>query len=731
MQRQIGFMGKQMRNQATCVVSLIFFLASFIGSGLAETISHEELFSMSLKALMDIEVEVVTAGKTPERIADIPASVVLIQRDDIERYGYTTLEEILSHIPGLYPTDDYSYDGVNFGVRGFWTGVVSRNVILLVNGVNQVNDYQGNFPLVQMNVPVEAIDRIEVIRGPMSVIYGAGAFFGVINIITNDVSNYDQVSLVDVSLGTQGTKKVMARTQVHSGDFQYVVNASLSSTDGIDQPLSKMIDGPLSNYGLSQNRTTGGTLEKEEKYFNFSGKSKNLFLHLSSIETRKEQYFSLPAVSDGGPQSIHRTNLSIGYEKYLTDKLNMKTQLTYQNSCYNTDYDLVVDNFDMEQTIGVTAYEIETNLFYNFRDDLDVTGGLYYRSATDVYNDVVSTSIGDSTLLHAQVYVSNGSHISLKAFYSQFNYLPAKFIRIVAGFRLEQMPKYDFEQELAALQSYAPTRLSKETYTYDKWKLIPRVAVLLTVNENNLIKLLYGEAINRPSFQQNIDRFSGFQSELQPEKIRTYEVNYIASFIPSVTTSINVFRNELEDLLIRNVELEPTYQSYFSNIGEMKTNGVEVNLKAKLFAKFLFDLSGTYQVTKDNTTYKGVTRPNTDASYSPDLLGYAKISYQNKQFTFSTTARYVDSMRPYWDPTKKVAEGIYGAYIGEDVPGYISLGCNIRVDNLFDRGIFVNLKCNNLLDEDIYYPTYTYNDWATKGTLGMGRSILFTIGLKK
>ena len=145
----------------------------------------------------------------------------------------------------------------------------------------------------------------------------------------------------------------------------------------------------------------------------------------------------------------------------------------------------------------------------------------------------------------------------------------------------------------------------------------------------------------------------------------------------------------------------------------------------------LVDLSGTYQQTEDNTTYKGVNRPNTDPSYSPNWLGYYKVSYQNGNLTLSTTGRYVDSMKPFWNPEKKVSEGVFGGYIGNSVPGYVSIGCNIRYDNLFVNGLYISLRGTNLLNEDIYYPTYTYNDWATKGTLGMSRSFLFTIGIKK
>ena len=692
-------------------------------SAVSETYTHEELFSMSLQELMDVEVEVMTAGKTPEKIAEIPASVVLIEREDIERYGYTTVEEILSYIPGLYPTNDYSWDGVNFGVRGFWSGVVGRNIILLVNGINQVDDYQANSPITQVNVPVEAIDRIEVIRGPMSVMYGAGAFFGVINIITNNADNNYYKGIVDVSAGSQGTKKTIAGIRGKSEKYEFVVNASLRSTNGIDQPLSDMMTIPPSTYGLADNRTTKGTLEENKKYFNFSGRSEKVFVDLSYNETIKEQYLQGPSISTGGPISLQRTNIAFGYETKITDKTRFTCKFTYQNLYYTVLYDIIMKDLDLEQSIGVKAFETEANLFFQLNPKMNLISGVYFRSATDVNNNFVSTSLGlaDFSLLHTKLSLSDDSAINLKAIYSQLNYSPLKQFKVIIGARLEQMPRYNFVQELAAPEPFSPKQITKASYAYDTWKMIPRVAALYKINENHVVKLLYGEAINRPSFQQNVDKFLGVQKDLQPERIQTYEFNYIGSPIHGVTAGFNIFRNELNDLLVRYHSLSgDSYISYFSNLGKMVTNGIELTIKIKPTDCILIDMSGTYQDTKD------LNHEAIDVAMSPQWLGYAKLSYQKNNLIVSTTARYVDSMKAYFDTNPTVM-----ARIGDNTQGYINLGANVRLNNFFHKGIYLNLHCSNLLDENIYYPTFTNNAWATKGTLDMSRSFLVTIGYKK
>ena len=80
-----------------------------------EEVIVEDVADISLEDLLNVEIT--TAGKRPEKIGEVPASVVLVTRKDIETYGYQSLEEILQNIPGLFQTNDYFTTSV--GVRGF------------------------------------------------------------------------------------------------------------------------------------------------------------------------------------------------------------------------------------------------------------------------------------------------------------------------------------------------------------------------------------------------------------------------------------------------------------------------------------------------------------------------------------------------------------------------------------------------------------------------------------
>jgi hypothetical protein len=94
------------------------------------------------------------------------------------------------------------------------------------------------------------------------------------------------------------------------------------------------------------------------------------------------------------------------------------------------------------------------------------------------------------------------------------------------------------------------------------------------------------------------------------------------------------------------------------------------------------------------------------------------------------TGNYVDSMETFWDETKVSPGNPKGSRIGEKTPGYFTLGANLRIENVWMNGLYFNIRCSNLLDEEIRFPTATLNSFLDKGTLGSGRTFLVSLGYK-
>jgi outer membrane receptor for ferrienterochelin and colicins len=139
--------------------------------------------TMSIEDLLGVHV-VTTASKFSQEIREAPASITVIGADEIRRYGHRTLADALRSVRGFYTTYDRNYSYI--GMRGFARpGDYNTRMLLLVDG-HRLNDVTFDMAPIGTDFPVDVslIDRIEIIRGPGSSLYGTSAFFAVVNVIT-------------------------------------------------------------------------------------------------------------------------------------------------------------------------------------------------------------------------------------------------------------------------------------------------------------------------------------------------------------------------------------------------------------------------------------------------------------------------------------------------------------------------------------------------------------------
>jgi iron complex outermembrane receptor protein len=151
-----------------------------------------------------LNVEVSTATKTSESIEDAPAVITVVTRDDIQRWGYRDVAEVLQHTLGFYAVDDHILP--NVGVRGMSGGLGAESGVIKVMIDGRSVAYRttsGNWLGVEL-IPLEAVEQIEIIRGPASALYGADAFLGVVNVITRRPSDVRPLSLTVSPVLTPG-----------------------------------------------------------------------------------------------------------------------------------------------------------------------------------------------------------------------------------------------------------------------------------------------------------------------------------------------------------------------------------------------------------------------------------------------------------------------------------------------------------------------------------------------
>ncbi|HVL44819.1 MAG TPA: TonB-dependent receptor plug domain-containing protein, partial [Acidovorax sp.] len=210
--------------------------------------AQADMADLPLEQLM--QMQVTTASRYVQTALEAPAAVSVVTAEDIQLFGYRTLADVLASMRGLYVSYDRSYHYV--GTRGFATpGDYNTRVLLLVNGV-RFNDNVYDQASIGTDFPIDLdlVERVEFVPGPGSAVYGANAFFGVINVITRDGRQLAGAQ-VSAEAGSHGSAKL--RFSLGTVDAQgrdWLIAATRSSTRGADL-YYPAFDSPSSNGGVA------------------------------------------------------------------------------------------------------------------------------------------------------------------------------------------------------------------------------------------------------------------------------------------------------------------------------------------------------------------------------------------------------------------------------------------------------------------------------------------------
>ena len=173
-----------------------------------------------LEQLMKIEI-VVAGSKRAQESRDVASFVSVVTAAEIREHGYRTLADVLRTLPGFYVSNDRNYSYI--GVRGFSRpGDWNSRVLLLLNGL-RTNDNVYDLAYIgeEFSVDVDLIERVEVIRGPSSAIYGSNAFFAVINVVTRPGSSLagTEIATSAASFGTYSGRASYGHTFANGLDL--------------------------------------------------------------------------------------------------------------------------------------------------------------------------------------------------------------------------------------------------------------------------------------------------------------------------------------------------------------------------------------------------------------------------------------------------------------------------------------------------------------------------------
>ncbi len=684
----------------------------------------KDIFELSLEELM--QVEITTASKKTEKLPDIPASVVVITRGDIEKYGYQTLDEIFENVLGFYKYDDYR--NLNYGVRGFFTNMFIRNIIVMVNGIDQKFFYNGTVQLNGINLPIISIDRIEIVRGPMSVIYGNDAFFGAINIITNDIKENRLNSVANISYGSENTLNVGLKMGGKINHLTFSVLAGYKETEGRDIPFNKLCDS-VQTYSKKWRKdgTTKDFFKSKIVYANISGEYKDFYSNMSVANSNRNIIGIMAPILEAEPTNfdVLILNNNIGWKKTVNEKLNFNIHIDNFFGRANTQTKNLIAGLKYgNSTVVSNRFLIEATIFYHPLKNLKLMAGTNYCNQYFV-EDVTDLPIGITSNFDTKAL----DPIISKSFFAQTEFRFFEKFLIVVGGRIEKQNAYDMKN--VWYENFVTAKDSTYSYTKDEMTFVPRLALVYNISPRSVVKLMYGKGLSLPSFWENCFFLGKTHPELENQYITTQEISFSALLGSSINFNASIFYNQIEKLITRTSywnDSERRFIMMSGNSGKLETLGGEIELLIKPFNALFFDLAVSYQKTKDKTNH-------IEAGYSPNFLGYAKMSYQiTSKMTFSMLGNYVSAMESAFDPTPKDVtdpNSLPKGRISKPGKEHFDLSANIRYDNFLSKQIYFNLHGKNLLQQEIWYaPTLDNVSFLPKGTLHNSILLMFSMGIK-
>ncbi len=294
--------------------------------------SAQELFSLE----SSLEVQVVSTTKTELRTAQTPGVVTVVAREEIVARGYDSLAQVLRSVPGFY--DVYDLVTHNVGIRGINGGArASGNLLKLMIDGHPV-DYRvstGNFFGPEL-IPLEVVERVEIIRGPASALYGANAFLGVVNVITRGGEGYGvRARLEGLLMGARPGLGGGLSVGGAAGDVEVLAAASLRWTDrsGLALPASSPILGrphtPVAERGPSEQ-----DLERPGSFFakaRFSGLLAGRITLMASMQSLDAagEFQDFGPLSHGTRIAQLNQNYRLLYEVAPTDALSLQLSVSY------------------------------------------------------------------------------------------------------------------------------------------------------------------------------------------------------------------------------------------------------------------------------------------------------------------------------------------------------------------------------------------------------------------
>lgn len=316
----------------------------------------------------DLDKLVVTATRTPTDLDNLPAPVIVISREEILRSVATDVAELLRFHAGI---DLARSGGPGQQVSLFLRGTESDQTLVLIDGV-PINPGTGGSAALQ-NIRPEMIERIEIVKGPRSALYGTEAIGGVINIITRKDADGLQGS-AGLKTGSYATRSVDAGLSYGDTDTQFSLHAADAQSDGIPPRAGSNLDRGYDNRSFSARAGQDfGRFNLSVRHWQSEGRSEYLGY---ALDPRSQDYRNRASAADIGAQVTDTWHSRLTISHAIDDL----TQV--QINPFSGQHDSALtrrDNLDWQHDLALTGDDTLTAGFWFSREHTEANsyGSLY------------------------------------------------------------------------------------------------------------------------------------------------------------------------------------------------------------------------------------------------------------------------------------------------------------------------------------------------------------------
>ena len=626
------------------LVLICTILASLTSPSNARPLELEELLEMDIVDLVRVQIE--TASRKPESIAAAPSVISVITARDIEGFGANNLLDILNRVTSLQVIGSHFYSR-SISIRGQMISHSNNDVLFLINGRPHRTSWNGGTPeRLLLAFPIETIERIEIIRGPGSVLYGTGAVSGVVNIFTKPASS--QTSGAGITIGSQqnaadsdspfASRGLHMTTAYEGEEASITAGLKVFDTDGWiftatdEQGVTQSVERGETNIGAMLSGGLGG----------FS-------VDVLYTDVNLDNIIGGPPVWPAGYHNTRHLLLDAGFQAQLTQSWSFDNHITYNN--FNFDFDSSENGEENRDSNDVL---LESTLSGKLFNRLDILAGVNYESIQGTISPTL-----DYTSYRYSVF-------------GEVDYLPVEFVKLTAGFQWNKVQNTDSD-------------------------VSPRLGLVFNFSPQWGAKLLYGEAFRSAVATERFlpaDSAVVGNESLDPEKIATTELQFFFTS-PKSYAALTFFESEITDVIDR-VSIGGG-QFRFENVGSVDSRGIELEGKTTFLDRWMLTGSTSYQQNENGN--------GADATLAPNWMAKLGLVYRHSNgIDFGIYDSYFGAPTPVRDVNPSVLE------VNPEPRAYHYLTANLSLDvrRFFGKPtslpMRLSLYADNLLNEDVYYP---------------------------